>query len=121
MAHAALSDLLPDFGAGLPRAVPAAAERRHSPQPAVPPLDVEAIVARAVADAEAATEARLTLAHEADLCTELGLRYNSLAIVDNYANGLVGTEIDFTKFKTLVMDNQEKVNRLFARLLEILG
>lgn len=63
----------------------------------------------------------MTLAHEADLCTELGLRYNSLAIVDNYANGLAGTEIDFTKFKTLVMDNQEKVNRLFARLLEILG
>lgn len=63
----------------------------------------------------------MTAAHEADLCTEAGLRYNSLALIDNYANGLEGTEIDFTKFKDLVKDNQSKVNRLFVRLLEILG
>lgn len=63
----------------------------------------------------------MTAAHEADLCTEAGLRYNSLALVDNYANGLEGTEIDFVKFKDLVRDNQAKVNRLFARMLEILA
>jgi 5'-methylthioadenosine phosphorylase len=63
----------------------------------------------------------MTAAHEADLCTEAGLRYNSLALIDNYANGLEGTEIDFAKFKDLVKDNQARVNRLFARLLEILG
>lgn len=63
----------------------------------------------------------MTAAHEADLCTEAGLRYNSLALVDNYANGLEGTEIDFSKFKDLVRSNQERVNRLFGRLLEILG
>ncbi len=63
----------------------------------------------------------MTAAHEADLCGELGLRYNSLAIIDNYANGLEGSEIDFAKFKDLVKDNQGKVNRLFARMLEILG
>ena len=63
----------------------------------------------------------MTAAHEADLCCELGLRYNSLAIIDNYANGLENTEIDFGKFKDLVKSNQEKVNRLFARMLEILG
>lgn len=63
----------------------------------------------------------MTLAHEADLCTELGLNYNSLAIVDNFANGLEGTEIDFSKFKDLVRGNQAKVNRLFARMLEILA
>jgi 5'-methylthioadenosine phosphorylase len=63
----------------------------------------------------------MTLAHEADLCTELGLNYNSLAIIDNYANGLQGTEIDFAKFKDLVRENQAKVNRLFERLLEILA
>jgi 5'-methylthioadenosine phosphorylase len=61
----------------------------------------------------------MTLAHETDLCTELELRYNSLAIVDNYANGLGGTEIDFAKFRDHVRGNQAKVNRLFARLLEI--
>jgi 5'-methylthioadenosine phosphorylase len=63
----------------------------------------------------------MTAAHEADLCAELGLNYNSLAIIDNFANGLEGTAIDFTKFKDLVKDNQAKVNRLFTRMLEILG
>jgi 5'-methylthioadenosine phosphorylase len=63
----------------------------------------------------------MTAANEADLCTELGLRYNSLALIDNYANGLEGTEIDFAKFKDQMQSNQARVNRLFARMLEILG
>jgi len=63
----------------------------------------------------------MTAAHEADLCAEIGLRYNSLAIVDNYANGLEGAEIDFPAFRDLVKANQKTVDRLFARLLEILG
>jgi 5'-methylthioadenosine phosphorylase len=63
----------------------------------------------------------MTAAHEADLCVEVGLRYNSLALIDNYANGLEGTEIDFAKFKELVKDNQTRVNRLFQRMLEILA
>lgn len=63
----------------------------------------------------------MTAAHEADLCSEIGLRYNSLAIVDNYANGLEGTEIDFSKFKELVRDNQATVNALFAKMLSLLG
>ena len=63
----------------------------------------------------------MTAAHEADLCGEIGLNYNSLAIIDNYANGLEGTAIDFEKFRVLVKDNQAKVNRLFVRLLEILA
>ncbi|HEY3754577.1 MAG TPA: MTAP family purine nucleoside phosphorylase [Opitutaceae bacterium] len=62
----------------------------------------------------------MTAAHEADLCAEIGLRYNSLAIIDNYANGLEGTQVDFGNFKSLVQANQAKVNRLFARLLAIL-
>ena len=63
----------------------------------------------------------MTAAHEADLCAEIGLNYNSLAIVDNYGNGLMRDDIDFEKFKELVKANQQKVNRLFARMLEILG
>ncbi len=63
----------------------------------------------------------MTLAHEADICTELGLRYNSLALVDNFANGLVGTDIDYARFKELVADNQERVDRFVARVFEILG
>lgn len=63
----------------------------------------------------------MTAAHEADLCAETGLNYNSLALIDNYANGLEGTEIDFEKFKLLVKSNQARVNRLFSRMLEILA
>jgi 5'-methylthioadenosine phosphorylase len=63
----------------------------------------------------------MTAAHEADLCTEAGLNYNSFALADNYANGLEGTEIDFATFRELVKDNQAKVNRFFTRLLEILA
>jgi 5'-methylthioadenosine phosphorylase len=63
----------------------------------------------------------MTAAHEADLCCELGLHYNSLAIVDNFANGLMGGDVDFEQFAELVKSNQAKVNRLFARLLEILS
>ena len=63
----------------------------------------------------------MTAGYEADLCAEAGLNYNSFAIIDNYANGLEGTEIDFARFKDLVKTNQEKVNRLFSRMLEILG
>jgi 5'-methylthioadenosine phosphorylase len=63
----------------------------------------------------------MTAAHEADLCSEAGLNYNSLALADNYANGLEGTLIDFATFKELVKSNQDKVNRLFTRMLEILG
>ncbi len=63
----------------------------------------------------------MTAAFEADLCGEIGLNYNSLALIDNFANGLEGTEIDFAKFHDLVRENQTKVNRLFTRLLEILG
>jgi 5'-methylthioadenosine phosphorylase len=63
----------------------------------------------------------MTAAFEADLCTEAGLKYNSLALVDNFANGLEGTEIDFKKFHELVKSNQLKVNRLFQRMLEVLA
>lgn len=63
----------------------------------------------------------MTAGQEVDLATELGLNYNSIAMVDNYANGIEGTEIDYTKFHDLVKDNQAKVNRLLGRVLEILG
>jgi 5'-methylthioadenosine phosphorylase len=63
----------------------------------------------------------MTAAFEADLCSEIGLNYNSLGLIDNFANGLEGTAIDFEKFGDLVKENQTKVNRLFTRMLEILG
>lgn len=61
----------------------------------------------------------MTAAHEADLCAEAALNYSSLALVDNYANGVEGAAIDFARFKELVKSNQAKVDRLFVRMLEI--
>lgn len=61
----------------------------------------------------------MTAAHEADLCRELGLHYNLLAMVDNYAHGIEGAGIDFVKFRGLVQANRQKLDRLFTRLLEI--
>ena len=61
----------------------------------------------------------MTAASEADLCREIGLNYNSLCMVDNYANGIHGTVLSPEAFAALVRANQEKVNDLFRRLLAL--
>jgi hypothetical protein len=68
MSAAALFDLLPDFGARAPRA--AAAEPRRAVEAAEPQADIATIVAEAVAQAEAALEARLAREHLAALEAE---------------------------------------------------
>lgn len=69
MRTASLFDLLPDFGAHLARPGPSAA----APQPAgkaEPRIDVDALVAEAVAAAETALAARLEADHEAALAAQ---------------------------------------------------
>lgn len=63
----------------------------------------------------------MTLAHEADLCVELGVSCTSLGMVDNYANGVGGSGIDFVTFKEQVRRNQAQVDRFLGRLVEWLG
>lgn len=63
----------------------------------------------------------MTLAHEADLCTEAGVRCTSLGMVDNYANGIENASLDLMKFKRLVHENQTRVDGFIARLLEVLA
>lgn len=70
MATAALFDLLTDFGTSRPRTGPAPVEYAPTREQPPPPVDVDALVARAVAEAEAALGARLTQAHEAALEAE---------------------------------------------------
>ncbi|RTL94529.1 MAG: hypothetical protein EKK31_30635 [Hyphomicrobiales bacterium] len=73
MASVALFDLLPDFGSRTSAAsqAPAARDASHMPAaPAAPQADIGALIAEAVADAEAALEARLTIAHQAALDAE---------------------------------------------------
>ncbi|AZO11702.1 MULTISPECIES: hypothetical protein [unclassified Mesorhizobium] len=66
----ALFDLLPDFGARAPRAGQAPPAAEHKPAEPAPQADIGALIAEAVADAEAALEARLALAHQAALDAE---------------------------------------------------
>lgn len=72
MASAALFDLLPDFGSRSPAASqpPAPRGADHTPAAPAPQADIGALIAEAVADAEAALEARLALAHQAALDAE---------------------------------------------------
>ncbi|MDX8528725.1 hypothetical protein RFM68_30075 [Mesorhizobium sp. MSK_1335] len=69
MASAALFDLLPDFGSRTPHAnqAPTAGDAGHIPAAPAPQADIGALIAEAVADAEAALEARLAFAHQAAL------------------------------------------------------
>lgn len=72
MASAALFDLLPDFGARTQRAgqSPATAKAEPRPDTPAPQADIGALIAEAVIDAEAALEARLAVAHQAELEAE---------------------------------------------------
>jgi len=73
MPSAALFDLLPDFGTRAQRGggqPQAAAEPESRPQVPAPQADIGTLIAEAVADAEAALEARLAGAHQAALDAE---------------------------------------------------
>lgn len=61
----------------------------------------------------------MTMASEADLSREAGIRYNSLCMIDNYANGLGGEPLSGDRFRALVKENQEKVNTLFERMFSL--
>lgn len=61
----------------------------------------------------------MTLASEADLCREAGLRYNSICMVDNYANGGCDEPISLMKFQALVAENQGPIDQLFAAMLDL--
>jgi hypothetical protein len=72
MPSVALFDLLPDFGtrtqrAGQPRPT---VDPEHKPEAPAPQADIGTLIAEAVAQAEAALEARLSIAHEAALEAE---------------------------------------------------
>jgi 5'-methylthioadenosine phosphorylase len=61
----------------------------------------------------------MNMASEADLCREAGLRYHSLCMVDNYANGINVEPISGERFRALVAQNQEKVNTLFRAMITL--
>ncbi|RWC43678.1 MAG: hypothetical protein EOS55_22050 [Mesorhizobium sp.] len=72
MPSAALFDLLPDFDTRAQRAgqARAAVDPKHQPEAPAPQADIGTLIAEAVVQAEAALEARLSIAHEAALEAE---------------------------------------------------
>ncbi|RWC33252.1 hypothetical protein [Mesorhizobium sp.] len=72
MPSAALFDLLPDFDTRAQRAGQArvAVDPKHQPEAPAPQADIGTLIAEAVVQAEAALEARLSIAHEAALEAE---------------------------------------------------
>jgi hypothetical protein len=116
MAHAALYDLLPDFGAAVPRARAPAGEAHHATAPEKPAIDVEALVARAVADAEAALEARLASAHEQALEAE---RQKSAEAMQAFLQGM-GRDIGEAiagRIDTLETHVNERAGAAVARIV----
>src|SRR4051812_39805164 len=72
MPSAALFDLLPDFGTRTPSSGQSQAVTgpERKPDTPAPQADIGALIAEAVADAEAAIHARLAVAHQAALVAE---------------------------------------------------
>ena len=61
----------------------------------------------------------MTLAAEADLCGEAGLDFNSLAMVDNLANGLEGQRLSPAQFQQQVKLNQSRIETVLSAILEL--
>lgn len=62
----------------------------------------------------------MTMASEADLTQEVGIGYNSLCMVDNFAHGLTAHELSHAEFQRMVNANRETVNRLLTHVLRVL-
>ncbi len=59
----------------------------------------------------------MTLGSEATIACELGLEYASVCMVDNYANGISATLLNFESFNKLVEQNQVKMDFFLEELL----
>ena len=59
----------------------------------------------------------MTGANEATMMRDRGIRYASLCIVDNYANGVADAHIDLDTFRSCVAKNEARVERILHKLL----
>jgi len=59
----------------------------------------------------------MTMANEATLAKELGLKYASICSVDNYANGITEEQVTFEDIKMAQEKNKEKIERLLNKLM----
>lgn len=109
MNSAALFDLLPDFGASLHRITATPVEPQKAPAYQPSPVDVDALIAQAVAKAEAALEARLTKKHQAALEAEREENAAEAKAFLESLGGDVGNRI------------AERISSLEERLNEVIG
>jgi len=115
MSASALFDLLPDFGARpQPRAESAPPPRPVAEPPA--PVDVDAVVAEAVARAETELQARLAAAHEADLEAERALHAEEAKALLSSLGADVGATIA-ARMETLENHVADLLNDQIARIL----
>lgn len=60
----------------------------------------------------------MTMASEATLASELGLRYAAVCSVDNYCNGIVERPLTFEEIRATQARNQDALQRLVEKALE---
>jgi len=58
----------------------------------------------------------MTMASEATLAKEIGLRYASICSVDNYANGLTPKELSFEDIKKIAQNNTNTLRKLLSKV-----
>ncbi|MFH1055828.1 MAG: MTAP family purine nucleoside phosphorylase [Candidatus Altiarchaeota archaeon] len=58
----------------------------------------------------------MTIASEATLASELGLKYAAICSVDNYANGLTKKKLDFHEVKSAAMKQQASIEQIIGGL-----
>jgi 5'-methylthioadenosine phosphorylase len=60
----------------------------------------------------------MTMASEATLAKELGLKYAAISLVDNYAHGIVDTPLDFTQVVKASVAQREGLKMIIKELIE---
>ncbi len=60
----------------------------------------------------------MTMASEATLSKEAGLRYAAISQVDNYANGIVGGELDFSRVSAKAKDQRQDMKKILVRVIK---
>ena len=59
----------------------------------------------------------MTMANEADLAKELGVKYAAICSADNYANGISEEKLNFAEIKKMQKRNKAKIIKLINNLL----
>ena len=59
----------------------------------------------------------MTMASEADLCNELDIDYSSLAMIDNFANGIGQEKLTIELFRTRIAHQQSRIDGFLSEVI----